>query len=153
MSIVVKLQDIIDGMEAQSGEYNNYLNKKTGEVVGITLEELWAAEDEDDLDGFLDWQQERIKIAEEIITTRDYIPLPSEYDIHEYNIMEKFCLAIEDKELSDRMYYSIKGSGAFRRFKDNIYRYDIADDWYDYRAQAFRRMAIDWCERNDIEYS
>ncbi len=55
----------------------------------------------------------------------------SKYDIHEYNIMEDFVLSIDDNKLSDELYYAIKGKGVFRRFKDLIQRYGIADrkDW------------------------
>lgn len=28
-------------------------------------------------------------------------------------------------QIRDILYYSIKGSGAFRRFKDNIYKYNL----------------------------
>lgn len=66
--------------------------------------------------------------------------------------MERFCLSIEDEEISDSLYYAIKGKGAFRRFKEGIHRYGITDDWYKYREEALKQMARDWCEENDIEY-
>ena len=101
---------------------------------------------------FPDWQQESIKIAQEILENDDYIPLPDKYEIHEYDIMEKFCLSINDDELRDIMYYSIKGSGAFRRFKDNILRYDIEEDWYKFREEAFREITVEWCEYNKVSF-
>jgi len=33
----------------------------------------------------------------------DYIELSTKFDIHEYSIMEKFCLFLNDEELSDKM--------------------------------------------------
>ena len=66
--------------------------------------------------------------------------------------MEKFCLSLGDKNLSNKLYNSIKGSGAFQRFKKNIYEYGIKKDWFNYRLEAFRQIAIDWCEENDISY-
>ncbi|GAH05442.1 unnamed protein product, partial [marine sediment metagenome] len=78
-------------------------------------------------------------------------PLPTKFDIHEYDIMEKLCLSIKDKEVSNTMYSSIKGSGAFRRFKNNIHRYNIQDDWYEYRDAAIKEIAIEWCKDNNIE--
>jgi hypothetical protein len=41
----------------------------------------------------------------------------------------------------------------FKRFKENIQRYDIPDDWYEYRDGAIKQIAIDWCEENDIKLS
>jgi len=65
--------------------------------------------------------------------------------------MERFCLSLEEA-LRDKMYAAIKGSGAFRRFKDSIHNYGIADDWYKYKEESFREIAIEWCKDNDLEY-
>ena len=50
------------------------------------------------------------------------------------------------------MYSSIKGSGAFQRFKNKIHHYGIADEWYKYKDEALKELAIEWCEENEIEY-
>lgn len=152
MAITVKLKDIIDEMEIQSDFHSSYLNKKTGEIVIVTDDHFRAAEDENDLSDYPEWEQDAIKIAREVLGSADYISLPSQFDIHEYGIMEEFCLSLDDEELRDKMYYSIKGKGAFRRFKDNVYRYDIEKDWFEYRREAFRQIAVDWCEENKISY-
>lgn len=152
VAITVKLDKIIEGIEFQSDETTSYLNKKTGEVVTITDQEFSAAEDNEPVEQFPEWEHENIKTAKDILETNDYISLPSKFDIHEYDIMERFCLSITDEEIRDRMYNSIKGSGAFRRFKDNIHRYNIAEEWYKYRDEAIKRMAIEWCEENGIEF-
>lgn len=152
MSITVKLKDIIDEMEIQFDFHSSYLNKKTGEIVMVTDDYFRVAEDEDDLSDYPEWEQEAIKLAGEVSESDDYIELPTKFDIHEYSIMEKFCLSLNDEELSDKMYHSIKGKGAFQRFKDNIYEYGIEEDWFKYRREAFKRIAIDWCEDNNIPY-
>jgi len=152
MAITIKLKDIIDEMEIQSDFHSSYLNKKTGEIVMVTNDHFQVAEDEDDLSDYPEWEQEAIKLAGEVLEPDDYIELPTKFDIHEYSIMEKFCLSLNDEELSDKMYHSIKGKGAFQRFKDNIYEYGIEEDWFKYRREAFKRIAIDWCEDNNIPY-
>lgn len=144
------LDKIIEGMDMQTDESRSFFNKKTGEIVTITDEEFRATENDEPIEKFPEWQREFIKIAQEILETDDYIALPSNYDIDEYSIMEEFCLSIEDDELSDIMYSSIKGRGAFRRFKDNIHRYNIAEDWYNYRYEALKQIAIEWCRENGI---
>ena len=55
-------------------------------------------------------------------------------------------------KIRDILYYSIKGSGAFRRFKDNIYQYNLEEDWYRFRDEAIKRIAIEWCEDKGINY-
>jgi len=146
MAIRVKLDDIIEGLELQSDERYAFLDKRTGEVVSISDEEMQAAEDDEPIEDFPDWQQDLVRIAKEIVDeTGDYIDLPTKFDIDEYSIMEKFCLSLDDSEMSDDLYSAIKGSGAFRRFKDAINEYDIADDWYKYRNDALKEIAIEWC--------
>jgi len=153
MAIHVKLADVIDGLESQSDESDSFLNKRTGEVVLITDEEMRAAEDDEPIEDFPDWQQNQVRVAKEIIAeTGDYIPLPTKFDINEYSMMERFCLSLDDPEISDVLYGSIKGSGAFRRFKDAIHKYDIADEWYSYRNDALKEIAIEWCRENGIEF-
>ena len=148
----VKLEDIIDGIEMQTDESSSYLNIKTGEVVIISDEESSAAEEDKPIDSFPEWQHELINKAKEILQSNDYISLPSKFQVHEYRIMEKFCLSITDDQIRDILYYSIKGSGAFQRFKDNIYKYNLEEEWYKFRDEAIKRIAIEWCEDNGINY-
>jgi len=153
MALRVKLDDIIEGLECQSNESHSYLDKRTGKVILISDEELCAAENDEPIEDFPDWQHDQIKTAKEILAeTGDYIELPSQFDIHKYSIMERFCLSIDDSEISDTLHSLIKGSGAFQRFKNAIHKYDIADDWHKYRNNALREIAIEWCQENGIEF-
>jgi len=153
MAIRVKLDDIIEGLEFQSDERHSFLDKRTGEVVSISDEEMEAAEDDEPIEDFPDWQQDLVRIAKEIVDeTGNYIALPIKFDINEYSIMEKFCLSLNDSEMCETFYNLIKGSGAFGRFKNAIQEYDIADDWYRYRNDALKEIAIEWCQENGIEF-
>jgi len=150
MNKPVKLEDIIDGIEMQTDESSSYLNIKTGEVVIISDEESSAAEEDKPIDSFPEWQHELINKAKEILHSNDYISLPSKFDIHEYSIMEKFCLSITDDQLRDLLYYSIKGSGAFRRFKDNVYKYNLEEEWYKFRDEAIlNELPLDGVRRTE----
>jgi hypothetical protein len=33
-----------------------------------------------------------------------------------------------------------------------IHKYGIADDWYKYRYNSMKRIIIDWCESNNVDY-
>ena len=151
MAIRVKLRDIIDGLESQSYTLNSYLNKRTGEIVIIPEDDFILADSDEPMDDLSEWEQESLETIREIEDTDNYIALPSKFDINEYDIMERFCRSIDDDEIRNEMYRAIQGRGAFRYFKDNIHRFNIAEDWYQYRAEAFKQIAIDWCDENDIE--
>jgi len=77
--------------------------------------------------------------------------LPSRYEIHEYSIMERFVYTL-DGEMYEELAFAINGRGAFRNFKHLIHRYNIHENWYDFRERAFIRIAKEWCDSHDIEY-
>jgi hypothetical protein len=149
----VKLSDLIEGMDFQSDECFSYLNIATGEVVSVTTEELRAAEEEAPLEDFPEWQHDAIRIAGEIIETDHYLPLPDRFEIHEYSIMERFCLSVDDEDMRDDLCDAIRGRGAFRRFKDRMQLYGLADAWYRYRDEALREIAVAWCEAHGLQYT
>ncbi len=150
---IVKPSDIVDAMQMQSEGMSYYLNKKTGEIFPISDEEMDAVENDESIEDTLKWQEEGLKIAKEILETNDYIPLPSQLDIHEYEIMEKFCLSIKGREISDDLQEAIKGRGAFRQFKDKIQQHGIEQDWYQHKDVVYLAIAKEWCEEHKIEFS
>jgi hypothetical protein len=152
--MIVKLSEIIEGLEFQNEQIESYLERATGRVVSISQEDIEAAEDEDSVEECPDWQQENILIAQKILDggNTEYIPLPGTWDIHEYEIMERFIETVEDETVSDALYHAIKGKSAFRRFKDAVYEYGVREQWFQYRNNAYKEIAVDWCRENQIEY-
>ena len=153
MTPPVTLTDILEGMDLQSDEQSSFLNLTTGEVVSITDEELRAAENDVPLEDFPTWQHDAIRIAGEIVETDHYLPLPDRFEIHEYRIMERFCLTVEDEDLRGDLCDAIRGRGAFRRFKDRMQVYGMAEEWYRYRDAALREIAVAWCEAHGLRYT
>jgi hypothetical protein len=153
MTIQVKLQDVLEGMDFQSDEQSSFLNLTTGEVVAITDEELRAVENDTPLEDFPEWQYDAICIAKDIVETDHYLPLPDRFEIHEYSIMERFCLSVDDEDMRDDLCDAIRGRGAFRRFKDRMQLYGMAEEWYRYRDEALRELAVAWCEEYGIPYT
>jgi len=130
-----------------------YLDRRTGEIITISDEEFRAAEEGDPLEDYPEWQRDNIRIAGEFLANEDdYFALPTKYDLNEYQIMEEFVLSLKDRRASELLYTSIKGKGAFRRFKDTLHRLQLADEWYVYRDAALRQVAIDWCESNQVQF-
>ena len=67
--------------------------------------------------------------------------------------MEDFCLAFKDRRVGEELYSLIKGSGAFRRFKNAIYSKGIEKAWFQFRQTEFERIAIEWLEEEEIPYT
>lgn len=152
----VKLKSLVDELDMQMDEYRQFLHKETGEIVTVSQEELSIAEsseEDDDFSTYPDWQQDSIHDALDIIVDWEkYEELPTKYEINEYSIMEDFCGSIENDRISNALYDSINGRGAFRRFKDAIERYRVEHQWYAFREEALRKIAIRWCEDNELKY-
>ena len=153
MTVPVKLKDLIEELTLQFDEGASYLNRQTGEVVYVTREELRAAEEDEPLDNFPEWQHANIRTAQDIVETEQYLALPTKFDIHEYRIMERFCSSIEDDDMRDDLCQAIRGRGAFRYFKDRIHAYGIAEELYRYRDAALQEIAVAWCEAHGISYT
>ena len=131
----VKLNDIIEALEFvnMGQDTEAYLNPKTYEIVY--------------LDEYIDISEdEREDIYDE------YICLPTKFYIDEYSMMEEFIETIDDERLYNQLYIAINGSGAFRRFKDTCINYDIIDDWYKFRDEKYKELAIEWCNKNNIKF-
>jgi Uncharacterised protein family (UPF0158) len=150
----VKLEDVVEGMELQTTETRTYLNLQTGEIVYVSLESLFMAEDEEDYENLPEWQQDEVKIAYDIVESfGKFAALPSQFDINEYDMMESFCYSLSDEKMQNVLLNAIRGRGAFRRFKDNVHRFEIFDAWYDYRDMKYKEIARNFCERHNIDYT
>lgn len=150
----LKIEDVVEQLEFASESNKSFFNKKTDEIHLIPEEvERYAEQNIEDDDLIPEWEKEIIPIVKDIKKKPDdYIQFPAQFYVNEYSIMVRFCLNIDDEELRDEMYSSIKGSGAFQRFKNNIHNHGIANDWYKYKDEALKEIAIEWCEENNIEY-
>jgi hypothetical protein len=153
MKATVSLKDVVDEMDVPGDEHSAFLHRHTGELITLSREELSAAEEDDDIDDYPEWQQEMIIKAREVLESDHFLALPNKFDIHEYSIMEDFCFSVADDKIRGGLLDKIRGSGAFRRFKDAILINGIEEDWYSFRQKAFEKIAIDWLEYNKIPYT
>ena len=153
MKATVSLKDVVNEMDVLSDEYSAFLNRHTGELVTLSNEEISAAEEDDNIDEYPEWQQDMIIKAKEVINSDDYLPLPNKFEIHEYHIMEKFCHTIEDDKIRGNLLDKIRARGAFSRFKNAIQMNGIEEEWYRFRQEQLEKIAIDWLEVNQISYT
>ena len=166
MTVAVSLRDLVDELEILPNEGTAYLNKVTGKIITLTEDVIAMAEIDNEFEDELedvnadtgsdvpDLETQFYQEVKKVLAfDPDYLKLPSKFEIDEYEIMERFCLSVPDAKVSDVLLGKIRGSGAFRRFKDTIYQYGIEDDWFKYRDEAYKEIAITWLESNGITYS
>lgn len=131
----VKLSKVVDAMNSTNNEIEYYYNPDKEEIFMSNIGDFNNL-DEDELDELFEKS----------------IILPTRYDIHEYDIMVRFVETITDTRLQNQLYISLNGKGAFRRFKDTCINFNIIDDWYKFRDEKYKEIAISWCQKNNIEF-
>ena len=132
---MVTLSEIIEGLEMVNDEIDCYYNPKKDEIFLSNIGE-YENLNEDELDELFEKS----------------IILPTQYEINEYQIMVDFIDTINDLEIRNNLYRLIQGKGAFRRFKDYCIEVNIIQDWYNYREEKYKEIAINWCKENDLKY-
>lgn len=142
--IIVPLKIICDAIESADDGWNQYLDIEEMEVVALPECSFAGEYDEE--------EQELADRIEEGWGIR-FFGLPSKFDIHEYGIMEEFIWSLPEGKVQDTLERAVRGKGAFRRFKDTLYRFDMEQQWYDFQAEKYQEIAMEWCEENGFGYS
>ena len=132
---MVTLSKIIEGLEMVDDEIDCYYKPENDEIFLSNIGE-YENLNEDELDELFEKS----------------IILPTQYEINEYQIMVDFIDTINNLEIRNNLYRLIQGKGAFRRFKDYCIEVNIIQDWYNYREEKYKEIAINWCKENDLEY-
>lgn len=135
----IKIDDVLEAIELASNEFEYYYNTETGETV-MYANSLISGIYNEEFDEQLDENYDK------------YIKLPNKFDINEYHIMEEFIWSLPEGKIHDRLESAIQGRGAFRRFKDMVYELGVEKTWFVYQTEAYKKIAIEWCKNNDIEY-
>lgn len=132
---MVSLEKIIEGLEMVNDIDDCYYNPESNEIFLSNIGECENLS-EDEIDELFEKS----------------IILPTQYEINEYQIMKEFIDTIDNLEIKNNLHRLIQGKGAFRRFKDYCINVNIIQNWYDYREQRYKDIAINWCKGNNIQY-
>lgn len=128
----VYLEDIAEELEIASDESSTYYNTENGE--------------------FEYYNEDFSNIDKEEFENEKYIALPSQHDVNEYDMMVEFADTVKDGRKSELLAVALEGRGAFRRFKDTLFRVELVDEWYKFKNEAYIEVARDWCEGYGIPY-
>ena len=148
-----KLAAILDALEMQGDKTRAFLDRRTGDVVVLSDEELSAAEDSDDVSDYPEWQRDSIEQAR-LVSADDgsrFVALPDRFEINKWEMMRDFALSREDENVSGVLLDAIHGRGAFRYFKDRVKEKGLTENWHVFRTDRYRQIAVDWCEAHGLE--
>lgn len=131
----VKLDDVIEVLYFVNMEHDAYYNPLKNEFFYSDIGD-YTDLNEDELDELFE----------------SSIGLPTQYEINEYSMMEEFIENIEDVKTYNQLQIAINGHGAFRRFRDTCINFDIIEDWYKFRGEKYKDIAVEWCNENNIKF-
>jgi hypothetical protein len=153
MTLPVDIRMLAEAIGTLPAEATGFIGRTTGEILAFTEEELMLADSGEVSDVVPAWQQEAIALARRVLASDDFLAVPNRFDIHEYAMMERYCHTIADDRIRASLAASLKGRGAFRRFRNCIHREGLAEDWYRYRDRALEEIARDFLDAHGIPHS
>lgn len=167
--LAIKRTDLEEAFELSNFDSTAYFDTETGVVIIIMdetkmeLEEVIA--DGDNLavvlsklrgDETLSERERQVLIAAVEIEFADnldrYKMIPRQDSREGYRDMQKYIRTLDDDHLSELLEAAIQGSGAFRRFKDVLYRHPEArQNWFKFRDERLKRRMVSWLKSQEIE--
>lgn len=81
-----------------------------------------------------------------------YFFLPNKYIFHDSEIAEEYIYSVRDGKVQNELEYSFCGKERYRKFKETLRRYKLLDDYYSFRENYLKNMAIEWCKKYNFEY-
>ena len=134
----IKLSQVYQALDMVSQDSNIFINLSTNEIV-----EIYNFEDEE-------YKEEMFS---EIDNNRDnYLRLPDQYEMDNYSMIVRFIYSLDNIEHQNKLLYTIKGKGAFRRFKDALIMLDIRNEWFKFKEKELIEMARKILEENQIDF-
>ena len=131
----IELDMLEAAMEDSDLSNRYYLNLVTGKVVFFS----------DDL-GLTDEDE---RLSEEIDESDDYVAVDRIPSHEAYQWMVDFVdemVAPSDENAAEKLSIALEGKGAFRRFKDTLYRVDEKwqQSWYQFRDKQLKDAVEEW---------
>lgn len=173
----VKLDDLADALDMGNMEMSAYLDLETGEIVYVSDEarrELDAVYEAmpDDSGQMSDEEQQAaftvaleeygpVNVGEEELIDADavdrglgtrFIALPEADTRESYRDMEAFIETATAPRFQQRLDRAIRGRGAFRRFKDELFdEPDERERWFAFKQERLRDRVREWLTDERIE--
>ena len=138
--MTIKLEQVIEAIEMSDDFFTSFWDTKTGETVYLA-------------DPLLNGETDEVLAAEIETDPKRFLRFPTRYEIHGYRIMEDFIEQLSPGKVQSDLSYSIRGKGAFRRFKESIRYHGLEQQWYHYLEKAYRDIAVRWCTEEGLAYS
>ncbi|MCF0105520.1 MAG: hypothetical protein HUJ53_02030 [Holdemanella sp.] len=138
----VWIEDIVEAFEDLNANWKPYVNKESGEVVFMPLSQQ-------DMD---ECSKEEKEIFSNIDNLSEYIPLPEQKELREFDIMEEYAQETINKGMQKRLLSALRMNKPFRNFRAQLRLLGLEDDYNQYRYMIFASKARTWCLQHAIPF-
>jgi hypothetical protein len=163
----VSYTDLELAFSSPISHYQSWLDKQTGEVIGYDThieDELLTG---GDLSGLPKWQLDEVENARRVLRALGdlpgeegseavepdrYVTIPQIETRDAYETMVDFVETVRSHHLRELLSVAIRGSGAFRRFKDVLLDYPAERErWFEFESQREREAIEEWAREQGVE--
>lgn len=143
----VNMRELCRALDDSSLTIDQYVDLETGDIVEqIEFDDIYYDENGEEVE----LEDPVLEMIEDNPERFAYIdPLPS---FESYKHMEAFISTVEDPHLKEMLAVAIDGRGAFRRFKDVLYRYPEEEyRWLQFKEQKMTEVAMEFLDSIGVE--
>ena len=141
----INMRELCWALDDSSLTVDRYVDLETGDIVEqIEFDDIYYDDNgeklEDPVSEMIEKDPDRFECID---------PLPS---FESYEHMEAFILTVQDTHLKELLAVAIDGKGAFRRFKDVLYRYPEEEyRWLRFKEQKMTEVAKEFLDSIGVE--
>lgn len=130
----IRIEEIINAIATSAKDTEYYYDTETGDLEMTIDGEILGNRDIDLND------DER------------YIRLPDRYELDEQKMVTDFARHADDPVLRAKLLQVISQDDSLNLFRETVQALNVSVHWDHYREAAFRKVAMEWCDYNGIEY-
>jgi len=165
--------ELLMALDSGDGTMQWYLDRQTGEVIGLDDafdswfddEELDDDDEDEDEDGDKDadkveageeagWEDQERALRRKIhadVNDERYLQIPSLGSSDGFRIMERFA-ALQDGRVREALFDALDRRRPFRSFKDALTRFpEVRERWFAYHEERLREEALAWLRVEGID--
>lgn len=138
MPIHIDAGDFLLALDSHAPELENYLDLRTGGIIPVTD---YVPDDPE----YAEFEEHR----DDGTLYRRIEPVPSRRG---WDWMEDFAEDVAEPRAREALLRSIRGSGAFGRFRDTLHAYpDLRDAWFRFEEERLLEYAREWLADEGID--
>jgi len=146
----LSLRHLIEQLSFLMENNTAYLEHATGEIYIVSDDEAHAAQNPDPDAVYTDEELEAFDQINELVSSDDFLKLPTRSDLGEMDILTRFCRSLNKPALRAEFAKAISGDNAYARFRELRQKHQLEDQWFDFWETELGENAKSWLIEHEI---